>query len=159
MYQELQAGLPSALLHWCEKSDGTNGGRDAIRNPDMRSPTKHGRGERVVVVRGTRQVSEIIVLSIDGGCGRLGNWSQARKAPRPHGPMGPSYTLGRGLIACQTSFNTCHEVSHVQAIILICQLVDVQRQDSVFRPPSISPHRELCGLTDCILLCVVCFLP
>lgn len=35
--------------------------------------TKHGRGERVVVVRGTRQVSEIIVLSIDGCCGRLGN--------------------------------------------------------------------------------------
>lgn len=32
--------------------------------------------ERVVVVplvRGTRQVSEIVVLSIDGCCGRLGN--------------------------------------------------------------------------------------
>lgn len=109
MYQELQAGLPSALLHWCEKSDGTNGGRDAIRNPDMRSPTKHGRGERVVVVRGTRQVSEIIVLSIDGGCGRLGNWSQARKAPRPHGPMGPSYTLGRGL----TSYCLSNKLQHV----------------------------------------------
>lgn len=33
----------------------------------------HLRNERVMVVRGTRQVSEIIVLSIDGCCGRLGN--------------------------------------------------------------------------------------